>query len=424
MQLARPNRMMSRGRQASFLAGSTLDQGFTRGAYLGATPAQITTTRASTGYAQNGAGVWVPYAANVARLNDRGLTNENTKTNGIRNSTMVGAVPGSPGTQPTNWPIFLNGATQQIVGTSVENGVSYVDIRFSQASANAGFNVTFDAVTTVVAANGQTWTGSVFLKLVAGSMSNLTTAGLQVSEWSSIPAFLNASATDFSAVGASLARFVHTRALNQATTASAALALAFVSSGAFDFTLRIGWPQLEQGTFASTPIPTSGAAATRAADINELTGSAFTPWFTNNAAFTLYYEGVWNGAVNAPYYPSLLSIIGSGGIGQNAVQMFIDTVTGKVQSWIRNAGSQFGPGTSVAALVPGVPFKMAARFQTNEMAFSLNGAAVVTASGTWTIPTLTTARIGGGDAAADGETRRWGYIPGAASDVTLRALSS
>jgi hypothetical protein len=37
---------------------------------------------------------------------------------------------------------------------------------------------------------------------------------------------------------------------------------------------------------------------------------------------------------------------------------------------------------------------------------------------------MNAARIGGGDAAADGETRRWGYTPGADNDTTLRTRAS
>jgi hypothetical protein len=49
-----------------------------------------------------------------------------------------------------------------------------------------------------------------------------------------------------------------------------------------DFTLRIGLPQLELGAFAKSPILTTGAAATRLADVASITGTNFSSWF--NAA--------------------------------------------------------------------------------------------------------------------------------------------
>jgi len=57
---------------------------------------------------------------------------EPQRTNSIRNSTMVGAVAGNPGTLPTNWNVSgAVGLTRTIVGVGTELGLQYVDFRFN-----------------------------------------------------------------------------------------------------------------------------------------------------------------------------------------------------------------------------------------------------------------------------------------------------
>src|SRR4029077_4515010 len=70
-----------------------------------------------------------PYSTATGEL--RGLLIEETRTNVIKNSTMAGAVAGTPGTNPTFWQVGLSttGFTQQIVGTGTENGIAYIDYR-------------------------------------------------------------------------------------------------------------------------------------------------------------------------------------------------------------------------------------------------------------------------------------------------------
>jgi hypothetical protein len=71
------------------------------------------------------------------------------------------------------------------------------------------------------------------------------------------------------------------------------------SGVAIDYTLRIGWPQIEQGAFATSPIRTTGAAVTRAQDGVVLTTP---PIF--GSAYTAFVAGVPNAPLayaNAQY---------------------------------------------------------------------------------------------------------------------------
>ena len=100
---------------------------------------------------------------------------EAASVNGTTNPRADGAVVGTPGTWPTNWqaPNIVSGITRTIVAVGVqENGQSYVDVRwFGTAAATATLNHYFDIVTTAYPAlDGQTWTSSVDIQLVGGTL--------------------------------------------------------------------------------------------------------------------------------------------------------------------------------------------------------------------------------------------------------------
>ncbi len=211
----------------------------------------------------------------VSRVS-KGLLVEASRTNSITNNTMVGAVPGTPGTRPTGWPYVVpgTGITAQLVGTGIENGISYIDYRFSGTTGNTGpatFGIGRDAALT-----GQTWTGSLYWKLTAGSTANVSSWNLGLIEESSSFTFVTGATYLQTAPGSSLARASATRTLSGgATVASCLLTIQIVSAlgVAIDFTLRVGFPQLEQGATASTPIPTTTTAVTRTADSAVIDGT-------------------------------------------------------------------------------------------------------------------------------------------------------
>lgn len=327
-----------------------------------------TFTRASAGMAQNAAGTWLNFASGVPRITDQGLLVEEPRTNGIRNSALAGAVVGDPGTLPTNVTAFApTGVTTEVVATGTALGLAYVDVRFKGTAGASGFIQLYaDSATAIVAAPGQTWSASVFAALVAGALpSGVGSLGVQISEHTAAGAFVTAGPVTGSVSG-DLARLSATRTLGGGTTARVRMnvsSAAQVTNGAsVDVTIRIAAPQLEQGAFATSPIITTGAAATRAGDRLTIAG----PF--GAAAGTLFFHG--------SRYDNSTSghLVGvSDGTFDNEADMNILAATTPVWGRVRSRGAAVA--TVSGAATPTSVFKAA-------LAWSLNDVALVVAGGT------------------------------------------
>jgi len=232
----------------------------------------------------NAAGVLTQYAAGAAvtaydpaTLISRGLSLEAATTNRIRNNTMVGAVAGTPGTLPTNWRCGVApGLSYSVVGTGVESGIEYIDLLISgAATVTGGVSIFPDDWTYITeAVSGEIWTNSGFIRLVAGSLANIVSQYLVIEEYSLAGVFV----TGFSyahpaptAAPLSTQRVSATRTLSGGPSTARVggyFGFAVTTGAAVNITLRIGLPQLVQGALATSPIKTTGAVVTRAADIS------------------------------------------------------------------------------------------------------------------------------------------------------------
>jgi hypothetical protein len=254
----------------------------------------LTVTRAgNTGTRFNSSGDLEVINANLPRWDydpstgeQLGLKIEPGRTNAVRNNTMVNVVAGSPGTMPTNWSASSGGGvTRTIVGSGQENGINYIDIRFQGGAGNSAFIVWDTNITGTV---GQIAASSFYHRLVGGSLDNIT-LGHNVSEYSSAPAFLVGSGQFFTPTGAALKtqRDEHTRTMTNASIATIRPSINLTATGAYDVTLRIGLPQCETGSGASSAIKTSGSAVARAVDSIGLAN--LTPWYRHGFG-TVYLE--------------------------------------------------------------------------------------------------------------------------------------
>ena len=255
----------------------------------------VTFTRASSGTYVGSDGLLKTAANDVPRFThdpvtgeSLGLLVEEQRSNSIRNNTMVGAVAGTPGTLPTNWvqTSLASGLSSSITGVGTDSGISYIDVRINGTTADAsGWALAFDASTAIPASSGQAWTGSAYARLIAGSFANIFFPSARVIERTAAGSYVTETNITIASTanGSTLpsCRFSLTRTSMGATTGFVQLGLLFnISIGvAVDFTLRIGLPQLEQGAFATSVIPTTTSAATRSADVASIGGSAFSGWY-------------------------------------------------------------------------------------------------------------------------------------------------
>lgn len=229
----------------------------------------------------------------------RGLLIEEARTNGLPNNTMAGAVAGSPGTAPTGWIVTTTGGvfTRTIVGVGVENGIAYIDIRY-QTSGSGNASVQFANSNVIAALNGQVWTHSAYVKLVGGSLTNVTVND-SIIENNAAGAFLaGGDSANYVPTSASLIsqRRAYTRTNTNALTAFVYSRTRIAFSGAADVTLRFGLPQLELGAFATSVVQTSAGAVTRNADVVSMTGTNFSSWY-NQSQGTFLTDFTSNGYV-------------------------------------------------------------------------------------------------------------------------------
>jgi len=228
---------------------------------------------------------------------------EPQRTNSIRNSTMVGAVAGSPGTLPTNWTV--GGMTQTIAGLGTENGLQYIDVRFSGTSSSTVAFFGFDQISQIAAANGQTWSNSFYAKIIAQPSPPLSYA-LAIREGNTGGGFVAATQQLFTPT-TSLVRYTQTRTIPNATTVFVQPQfVANLTVGAtYDFTIRIAAPQMERGAYATTFIPTTTAAVSRLGEsfvrnnifTNGLISAAGGTWFIDLSANTPYTRDTSGGGI-------------------------------------------------------------------------------------------------------------------------------
>jgi hypothetical protein len=410
----------------SLLSGSRSAPSLSLNFLSGSLDSRIFFTRASTGTYFDSAGVLQTAAINAPRfdydpstLAAQGLLIEEARTNSIRNSTMVGAVAGTPGTAPTNWAIGLGGLTQEIVGTGSFNGVSYIDVRLSGTTTGVAASILLETITGVPWTNTQVFTLSAWWQIVGGSAANITSPALSVNGYDASSVFLSGAFTSGGQVGSlstTWQRITRTFTGNNAALAYGRplLSMSFAVGAAIDITLRIGLPQLELGAFATSVIPTTTVAATRAADYAVITTLA--PWY-NATASTIYTE----------FRAALTTAAGAttslnDATANNRVTTFVSSSSFSAGRNTGGAGVVFAPSTAYAPTT--AVNKVALAIADLNTAICGNGGTVVT-SAVYNVPTVTQLQIGNQLTTSylNGHIRTVTYYPSRLSNAQLRALT-
>jgi hypothetical protein len=372
-------------------------------AQVGRLDPRVQFTRASSATFFDQLGVLQTAAAGEARfdydpatLAAQGLLIEEQRTNSIRNNTMQGAVAGTPGTNPTNWSVAASGSgiTREIVGTGTEDGITYIDIKFSgTGSGGATPQITPETTTDIVAAAGQAWTASYYLRIVDGSTTGVSGFSQVWVERDAAGAGLNTDVVSISTpttAALKTQRNILTRTLTDAGTARLTNRIQFICTNgvAVDITLRIGLPQLEQGAFATSVIPTTSASATRNADVATMTGTNFSSWF-NNAEGTLYAEfSLITGGSGAAGPVGIGDPTKTFATSDSLYVSYSRTTTAVSFTVLDDGATQAAISAGNLSVSIG---KIASAYKVNDFASSLNGLSAVTdTSGTIPSPTVMT----------------------------------
>jgi hypothetical protein len=188
------------------------------------------------------------------------------RINFIRNNTGVGATAGTPGVAPTNWTVGSGGGvSSSIVGSGIEAGIAYVDVRFYGTAVGVLYlDSFFETSAAIPAAAGQVWTCSAYMRLVGGSYANVSATQLVFEGVNSSgsgtegPIVVSPVLTN---AALNTQRVTGTGRMVAASTAFGRPYYQMVTAaGPIDITVRIGLPQAELSSVATYPIATYGNA--------------------------------------------------------------------------------------------------------------------------------------------------------------------
>ncbi|MFA7276974.1 MAG: hypothetical protein WC043_09255 [Pseudobdellovibrionaceae bacterium] len=395
-----------------------------------------TFTRASTATYFDSTGTLQTAASGAPRFDydpvthaAKGLLIEGGRTNYIYNSTMQGAVAGSPGTAPTHWQLCSVGGgatcTRTIVGTGTESGMTYLQVRFQGTMPASGAYtniISFDSYGhTITATNAQPYNAQVYLSLMSGTLP--TNVGFIASEYTGSTYLANRSFTTVTpaSLTSSLARYSGTAgAVNSSIDNLREPRLVMGGTGVlynYDFTLRVAAPQFELGAFASSFIPTTNAPGARADDLVTFPTGV---WHSNGVGTAIsetnhfYVYHVLNGA------SGMFDL--DDGTATNAIVARLDV--GKTV-YVRNSNAtvaSFGLGAFSVNTV----LRSGVAYSLNNVNAAGNGT-LNTLDTSAIIPTFTTLRLGidrgGTFGTMFGYMRKFYYYPVRASDTQLQLLT-
>ena len=187
-------------------------------------------------------------------------------------------------------------------------------------------------------------------------------------------------------------------------------------------TLHLWGAQLEAGAFATSYIPTTTAAATRAADVASMTGTNFSSWF-NASEGSFVWSGDFGNTVAAGF-PRAFEVHDTTANESIRLQRNDASVNGRLSildGGVSQVATDIGsvPSTAFSAVTISVAYKL------NDFAASVMGGAVVTDT-TGTMPTVTAINLGANFTLGNmlnGHISRLTYYPTRLSNSILQSLS-
>lgn len=352
-------------------------------------PSQVNFARASGRTCINSAAALVTLGNNVpclgydpVTLASLGLLIEQQSTNDISNNTMVGGVAGSPGVIPNLWGAGSSSTVSGVTRTlsyGTENNIANIAARYvGTPTASGGAQLAFNIVGSFSVTAGQAVSASIYAKIVAGSLTNVSNVYMSINWYNNLSVFVSASTVFLSLQsGPSLSsqRFRLDNAVAPATAVSAQMTfgVSLVNGSPVDITTEVGAPQTEPLAFSTSTILTSAGVATRAQDTASLTIPA--PWF-NQGGFSLVAEYMTNATLPAGVNGGIVQT--NAGSGNNRMAVVYQT----------NASGPFGEIAGVTVYGPplvtmsnGVVVKAGISYSPVQVSGAVNGSGFGIVSG-------------------------------------------
>ncbi len=378
---------------------------------------------------------WNSFAANQPRFagTARRLLLGGQRTNGVRNprGENIPSITYGPGVNNTlnmgssSWWNPNRGSGLSLdVSPITANGMSGVRLRYyGTSSATPGpETVEFDARTAFSFPGGSTIARSFFYRLAAGA---LPAGMLPLNRILGLDA---AQALVLNTTGSALPMNGTVQRSAEVVTVAGSVVIAsmslhmvsFPASTPCDFTIDLFWPQIEVGTFASTPVlPPVGSAqaSTRGADTVAAPFATLFPGFAGTVLVSCMIQ-----STQASRGLGQVLLCADNGAGDRHV---IELSPGSGTLLLRPLLANSGPSVSLGSIAQGTAFRLGMTWDaTGRLAASLNGAATTTATG-GPASGLTTLRLGNspaGNQALSGEVLALDTLPFAVPGAALPGL--
>lgn len=354
--------------------------------------------RASSGYAQNAAGVLIPFASGEMRRTDKGVLIEGARTNLCLHSQEFDNASwlkenGGTGIAPT---VTAN-AGEAPDGTTTADRVQF---SLGGGLTSSDYSRLRQAITI---SNATAYTQEFYAKSNDGSSYTL--------------AFFDETASTLTVITVtpSWQRFALTHT-SGTTSGRFQIALRGDQTGQTADILLWG-AQLEAGGFASSYIPTTTASATRAADSLSVTG-------VTGLAYPLSLFAEFERSVDTGTDSGVLEV--NAGSSADRALLNIST-TGVIQFYARASFVDQVNNTIAGALATGTVYKVAARVSTNDSR-QVRGGTLGTQDTSCTNPAAPTkiifGELNGGVSKLHGYLRRASIAARALSDAELQARTA